>query len=286
MNLIIHPERAQERTPYKVFHQWTLSDDTPWLLFHRAPDGYFLRFPELADFLVQHGASDVHCTPAPSIPRDTWEHLYLNQVLPLAENLRGNMVFHAATVEIDGGAIAFAGVSGRGKSTLSASFAVNGSRFLSDDGLLLKDENGEFFATPSHSSVRLWKDSEMALISPGAPVAPALPYTDKSRFLATVALPHCDQPRRLLVAYMLGEGTTAEVSITPIGRSQSAIEWVKHSFLIDVEDRRLLQSHLDRVARLADAVPVFMLDYPRDYERLPDVRARIAEHVERIKWPS
>jgi hypothetical protein len=47
---------------------------------------------------------------------------------------------------------------------------------------------------------------------------------------------------------------------------------VKHSFLLDNEEPTLLSTHFDALSRLA-ALPVYQrLDYPRDYERLPQVR--------------
>jgi hypothetical protein len=61
--------------------------------------------------------------------------------------------------------VAFLGESGRGKSTLAASFATEGTRFLTDDGLLLEWVGGHCMIVPSHPSIRLWEDSQEALIS-------------------------------------------------------------------------------------------------------------------------
>jgi serine kinase of HPr protein (carbohydrate metabolism regulator) len=90
----------------------------------------------------------------------TVEHLYLNQVLPLALSRQGKLVLHGSAVDIGGQGVAFLGESGRGKSTLAASFATEGTRFLTDDGLLLEWVGECCMIIPSHPSIRLWQTAK------------------------------------------------------------------------------------------------------------------------------
>jgi hypothetical protein len=200
-------------------------------------------------------------------------------VLPLVLSQQGQRVFHASAVEIGAGAVVFAAESGRGKSTLAASFAVNGFRFLTDDGLVLEPAGDGYAVLPSHPSIRLWADSEAALIDPATATAPAVCYTSKARFLAGDRVRFCDQPRPLRRVYFLGDGSADAVTIEPLNPAQALIEWVKHSFLLDIEERPRLASHFDAVARLANHPLHFRLDYPRRYDALPEVRAAILEHA-------
>ena len=142
------------------FHTWAFPDGTPWTEFYRENGGYLLRFPDLADFRVSADGLEVTGFPVPGVSESTSQHLYLNQVLPLVLSKLGKLVFHASAVEVPGGAVAFAAESGRGKSTLAASFAVNGFRFLTDDGLVLEPVADGYQVQPSHPSIRLWEDSE------------------------------------------------------------------------------------------------------------------------------
>jgi hypothetical protein len=48
--------------------------------------------------------------------------------------------------------------------------------------------------------------------------------------------------------------------------------WIEHSFLLDIEDPELLARHFDWTYRIAQRVPSFRLDYPRDYGMLDRVR--------------
>lgn len=271
--------RVQAPVAIEPFHTWTFPDGTLWTAFYRANDGYLLRFPDLADFQVSADALHVTGFPAPEVSDATVQHLYLNQVLPLVLSKQGKLVFHASAVEVAGDAIAFAAESGRGKSTLAASFAVSGFRFLTDDGLVVEPMADGHRILPSHPSIRLWEDSEAALIAPGVRTAPALSFTPKSRFLAGDEIRFCDQPRSLRRVYFLGNDKVATLAFQRLSAVEALVEWVKHSFLLDVEEKPRLASHFDQVAKLANQPIHYRLDYPRRFEELAWVRAAIVEHA-------
>lgn len=271
--------RAQVPLAVEPFHVWTFPDGTLWTAFYRANDGYLLRFPDLADFRVSADALSVTGFPAPEVSDATVRHLHLNQVLPLVLSKLGKLVFHASAVEVDEGAVAFAAESGRGKSTLAANFAVSGFRFLTDDGLVVEPTADGHRILPSHPSIRLWADSEAALIAPGVRTAPALPFTAKSRFLAGERIRFCKRPRPLRRVYFLGDGSAATLEFQGMSPSEALVEWVKHSFLLDVEEKPRLASHFDQVAKLANQPIHYRLDYPRRFEDLAYVRQAIVEHA-------
>ncbi len=271
--------RVQVPVAIEPFHTWTFPDGTLWTAFYRTNDGYLLRFPDLADFQVSAGALHVTAFPVPEVSDATVQHLYLNQVLPLVLSKQGKLIFHASAVEVAGGAVAFAAESGRGKSTLAASFAVSGFRFLTDDGLVVEPTADGHRILPSHPSIRLWEDSEAALIAPGVRTAPALPFTPKSRFLAGDEICFCDQPRPLRRVYFLGNDKVATPEFQRLSAAEALVEWVKHSFLLDVEEKPRLASHFDQVAKLANQPIHYRLDYPRRFEDLVWVRAAIVEHA-------
>jgi hypothetical protein len=274
-------DRARRQAPLASppFHTWELPDGALWTEFHRADGGYLLRFPQLADFQVSADARTVTCIPGPEIPEGTAQHLYLNQVLPLVLSKLGKLVFHASAVEVGAGAVAFVGESGRGKSTLAASFAVSGCRFLTDDGLVMEQGVAGFEALPSHPSIRLWEDSEAALITPAARRAPPVHYTSKARFLADEDLAFCEVARPLLRVYFLGDGSATRLKLKRLSAAETLVEWVKHSFLLDIQEQRRLASHFDQVAALANQPIHYRLDYPRRFEELAAVRQAIMTHA-------
>jgi len=182
-------------------------------------------------------------------------------------------------VTVADGAVAFLGKTGMGKSTLAASFALNEAAFLTDDSLLIEEQDDHCLALPSHASLRLWEDSVDALISDDAAKAAAISYSNKARLLAGDALTYNEAPVRLLAAYTLVGEEPGKVSITPLSGSEWHMAWIENSFLLDIEDRDLLAEHFDWTHRIAARVPTFALDYMRDYGMLADVRKAITTHA-------
>jgi len=274
----INTARPQARLRHAPFHEWAFPDGTLWTQFLRTDVGYMLRFPDMADFEVTANGSAVICWPAPGISADTVQHLYLNQVLPLALSRQFKLVLHASAVEIENFAVAFLGMSGRGKSTLATSFATSGHRFLTDDGLQLEKAEHGYLIQPSHPSIRLWDDSRLALMPETARTAPPVDFTPKSRFLADDEVAYCDVARPLRCMYFLGEGNTETVSIEPVGGRDAMIELVRHTFLLDIEEREMLMHHFGQLTELARLPMFFRLDYPRQYEMLAQVREAVILH--------
>ena len=285
-NLSLEPAQPQAARNEEPFHQWTFPGGIVWTQFYRTQSGYLLRFPDLADFELSADASAVYCRPAPGISQDTVQHLYLNQILPLALSKQGKLVFHASAVEIGGAAVAFMGASGKGKSTLAASFATSGFRFLTDDGLMLEANGSGYQVIPSHPSIRLWLDSKTALIAPDTPTAPALEFTSKSRFLAGDRIAFCDAPQPLRRVYFLGDGNADAVTFQRMKPAEALIELVKHSFLLDIEERQLLAAHFGELSSLASLPIYYRLDYPRRFEDLAAVRQAIIQHATQESEPA
>lgn len=261
------------------FNQWLQADGSVWLNFYYSKTGYLLDFPGLCVFEVSADGTEITSRPAPGISPETVQHLHLNQVLPLAWSRQFKLVFHGGAVEIGDAAIAFLGSSGRGKSTLTSSFATNGYRFLTDDGLFLEKHSGYYIAYPSHPSLRLWDDSRHALMPQSTQAAPPLDYSPKWRLLANDNVIFCSSPRRINTIYLLGEGNTDRVSIQPMLGRDVIMGLVGHSFLLDIDERAILSHHFRQLNDLVNLIGVYRLDYPRRYECLPVVREAIIEHV-------
>ncbi|MCE7982692.1 MAG: hypothetical protein DYG89_16025 [Caldilinea sp. CFX5] len=279
LSFTIQPARPFTPQPLASFHQWLLPDGTLWLQFYRIPTGYLLRFTNLADFEVSTDGQTICCWPGPETSASTIEHLYLNQILPLALGQQGKLIFHASAVEIGDVAVAFMGASGRGKSTLAATFATTGLRFLADDGLLVEPHEGHYQVIPSHPSIRLWQDSEQALIPPDAIKATPVQFTSKSRFLSGQEVVFCEQPRPLKQIYLLGEGITDQLVCQRIRPAVACIELVKHAFILDSVAATLLTNQFATLSQITQQIPCYRLDYPRSFATVTAIKQAIINHV-------
>ena len=273
------PERPQQPVEVTPFHEYRFEDGTVWNEFYRSGAGYLLRFPGLADFEVSADGKEVIAHPAEGCDETTIEHLYINQLMPLALSRQGRPAFHASVVTVPGGAVAFLGKTGMGKSTLAASFALGGAAFLTDDSLIIDESTDRCRAAPSHASLRLWQDSVDAIVGDRQVRADSISYSRKARLLAGEGLPYCDTPQPLLAAFFLRNEGVASVAIGEMSGTSRCMEWIEHSFLLDIEDKDLLARHFEWTHRIAESVPTFTLDYPRDYGILPDVRRAVLQQV-------
>ncbi len=277
--LKITPPREQENLLPVAFHEWRCADESVWCSFHRIDNSYLLRFPDNADFRINPKSIEIQCFPVPGTTNATINQLYLNQVLPLVQSLTGESVFHAGAIVVNDLAIAFVGVSGRGKSTLTASFSSNFHEFLTDDGLqIMPTENG-YRAFPSHPSIRLWEDSQAAILGPTVEAEEPLEYTDKLRFPAGSQMPHRAVPCPLHRMYFLGDASVLQIKFSKLSPQEAMVELIKHSFILDVENREIMAKHFDAISKLCTQGIFYRLDYPRSYDQLANLRQSILEHA-------
>ena len=270
----------QTRTPRAWSHHWRLPDGTIWTSFARLKTRHLIRFPELADFLISTDGTQVECRILRQTPESTIRHLFLDQVLPLILSRQGKLVLHASAVVGQDGAIAFAGVSGMGKSTLSTSFCQQGYSLLADDGLLLEEDQRGLLAIPGYPGVRLWEDMASALFGNACKRSPVAHYTEKMRVGAdAIQLPFCSEPVLVRRIYLLSEpssnGAGDAIAIHPLAAQEGFMELVRHTYRLDLLDKEKLRDEFVRLSRVI-AVPLFRrLEFPRKLELLPEVRAAI-----------
>jgi hypothetical protein len=272
------PARPQSDLLRNPFHQWTAPNGDLVAMFYRLPEGYLLRFPGRADFILAAPDRSISCIPTPQASRNALLALYQNQVSPLLRSLNGALVLHGSAASGPPGALAFLGQSGRGKSTLAAAFARAGHPFLTDDGVWLERASDGFLVAPRSPGIRLWPDSELAVLDIAAHDRPGI-WAEKSHLAPGPALPHRDEPQRLRSIYLLGEGQGSGIVLEPLASAAALVELIKHAFILDVEDRAAHLAHFERLAGLAETVPCFALDFPRRYEELPSVVEAILAHA-------
>jgi hypothetical protein len=281
--LVVHARNscANEGSP---FHTWKDPGGSICAAFYRTPGGLKIHFPNFADFDISSDNSLINCSLYPGTSNATIEHLYVNQILPLFLSQLGKYVFHGSAIETAEGALAFLGRSGLGKSTLAASFAARGQRFLTDDALVLEPTDDGYLVQPGHPSLRLWDDTHMTTLKSEVSTARPVDYPPKTRIGPGPSLPHCDRERPLQSAYFLGprEVASERICFERLTPAEALIDWTRNSFLLDIEDRALVGAHFDKIAVLANSVPCFRFYYPRRYEAMQRVLDALLAHQEEL----
>ena len=244
----------------------------PWLAVASGPRGYRLNFEGGADFVVSVDARRITVFPA-SASLDTVRHLLIDQVVPLVLAHLGHFVLHASAFTTESGAVALAGPTGSGKSTLSASFGAHGSPFLADDALVIEPGAGGWLARPAYPGLRVWPDV-VAAVHDSEP-SPVAPYTDKRRIGAGDGLPFSATPVKLIRIYALGYEEAEEIAVGPMSRRDALMTLIAHTLTMDPADTGRAVAQLDRAYALCRDVPVRRLTYPRELAALGEVRAAI-----------
>jgi hypothetical protein len=264
-----------------IRHWYTEAGDLS-LSLARKSDEFLLRFPYLADFVISGDGRQIAAWPTPATDRETLCHLLLDQVLPRLLAHQGRLVLHASAVRVDGRTIAFAGESGRGKSTLAMSLHTAGFPLLSDDGLVVAAGESSALALPIYPGLRLWPPSIAAFFVKSPPLAQVRHYSAKQR----VVLPENSAPvsAPLAALYLLAArppyDAVRTITVSPLSPRDACVELIRHSFLLDVSDPRRAAGLLAAAGSVAAQLPVFVLIYPRVYSCLPAVRAAILQYLE------
>jgi hypothetical protein len=256
-------------------------DDARW--FHHAalPDGArYLRWSGLFEFLVAADGRRIACRPLDrAVAAMAFETYLLGQVLSFSLLRLGLEHLHSTSVVVDGGAVGFLGDCGYGKSTLGAAFVQAGYPLLTDDLLVLKHTRHRFTAYPGPARIKLFPEAAQGLLGDGIGGVPMNGLTPK----LVIALGRDGRswwgPAPLRAIYVLPAPTrtprTDRVTIRTLSPRRAFVELTRNTFNAMVLEPARLARQFDLVARLATAVPVKALAFPRTLERLAAVREAI-----------
>ncbi len=254
-----------------------------WFQHARLTDGSdYLRWSGLFEFLIAPDGRRIACRALDGPAPEAFQTYLLGQVLSFALVKRGIEPLHATAVVVNGGAVGFVGDCGYGKSSLGAAFLHAGHSLLTDDLLVVKEEDQGIFAYPGPPRIKLFAEVARPLLGDRVTGAPMNPQTSK---LVIPLDPHqaAQTAVPLSMIYVLRPPTPGSqgtrVTIRTLSQRRACLELIASTFnLVIVEPARLTRQ-LDLAARLARRIPVKSLTFPRRIAALPAVRRAILADV-------
>lgn len=195
----------------------------------------------------------------PEVAQDRWQRLFFAQVVPLAAAAHGLDLLHASAVELGGRAVAFTGVSGMGKTSLTAQLVARGHGFVTDDVLAVETDGATLVAYPGPAVLHV--DPRELNPSVGDRLHAIGPAADDPLKLRVRATPVAGSLPLAGVVFVRRGGRGLEPRL---GLEESGARAVLGAAFLDYMDgRRRLSAHLDVCGQLAAAGALFELVVPR-----------------------
>lgn len=179
---------------------------------------FFMRVDHVGQFYAARG-NEVEYAPEKNTTKEAIE-LYLNgSVYGAILHQRNILPIHGSSFIFKNRGVMVCGPSGAGKSSLTTSFCLAGSEFLTDDvtPLVFPDENKTPHILPFSDRIKLWDDSLEQLALENSTLPPISPgekkyyYTLKKKKVA---------PYPLHAIFMIEPGNSGRAGFEPLPRTR------------------------------------------------------------------
>jgi len=274
-------------SPPSMFHNAihgklpTVSEEC-WFRHVALPDGAdYLCWSKLFEFLISPDGRRITCHALNGVSQETFQTYLVSQVLSCALLKQGIESLHATVVVIQGRAVAFLGDCGYGKSSLGAACLRAGHAVLTDDMLVtsVPDQQQPFVvAHPGPPRIKLFPKIARTLLGRHRSGTPMNPGTTKL-IIPLSPREHCGQAVPLRALYILrppnSRRALKHVTIRPLTQRQACLKLIANTFNTIMTEPARLAQQFTWAARLAGAVPVKSLSYPRSLADIPAVLAAI-----------
>jgi len=244
---------------------------------------YWLRYADGTEFILNSMGTKIWSRWHESVSQEEVISCLLGPVMGFVLLLRGTTCLHASSIAIGGRAIAIAGPSQAGKSTVAAAFAKLGYPVLSEDVVTLDERNGRFLVHPGYARIRLWPDSAEALYG-SADVLPRLAPTWDKRYvdLTEDGYQFQKSPLPLAAAYILEERApdSAVLRIDSLSTKEALLSLIGNTYATNLMDTKMRGREFETLRRVIAGIPIRRVFPPNDYDSLPRLCNMIVEDFE------
>jgi hypothetical protein len=237
-----------------------------------------LYFQEVGTFQIENG-TEITILPLPNVEERLIRLPLLGAALAVLLYQRGKFVLHASAVAIDKEAVVFVGNKGYGKSTMAAMLCSRGHQLLADDTVVVDlDESEHYIILPGFPQFKLYPDAVIATSNddPEKLEEVASNFLKRSRRADNF----CQEALPLRAIFVLNEGT--DVRISQLAPQEIIKHLLSNTYMARFSSDWLCgiaAANLQQCAAIANQIPVYLLERPRDISILEDVALAVEEQV-------
>lgn len=236
-------------------------------------EAVYLFWDKIGSFEIREGRLIV-VDPHPGLDEKYLTPYILGSAMAVILNQRGFLVLHASSVEINGGAVAFMGWTGYGKSTTAMALHNKGHPLVTDDILAVNvDKKGLPIVSPAFPRIKLSKDFFNSIKKGVFELTPEDNLVNGKKFFP-LTYGFSKNPLMLKQIYVLKKSTKTMVS--NLEAQNALIELVRHSYCNSIFQKWEQSVNLVQCSNLIRKIPVKSLEVDRSIQSLH----RLAEVVE------
>ncbi|WP_028707944.1 hypothetical protein [Propionicicella superfundia] len=228
----------------------------------RTPEGCVLRFHGACEFRISPELTQVvlhrHAAADPGIGTI----LTTGGLLAFQLFLRGLPVLHASAVDVGGGAIAFVGNSGQGKSTMATLLCADGARLITDDVLRVDMDGDGAVARLGATELRLRKGADELATLFAADAGPGRRRSADDRHVLRLADDAQDRVPLRAIVVPSPRHDLADIALHPVPAREAPFLLLRCLRLAGWQDERVATEHFAAMAAVARRVPVVVAEVP------------------------
>lgn len=228
----------------------------------------------IGTFIVKNG-SEITAIPLHGVEDSRIRLCIIGTIFAILLYQRGLFVLHGSAVEVDGGAVAFIGPSGWGKSSITAALNAKGHHIIGDDVVPVSVEKNTMNVFPGFPQLKLHPQVAETLGHDKSKLHSLHPLLEKGGFRVTQQeFSQTSLPLKRI--YALAKDTT--IGIEPIQPQEAVIHLVRNSI-----PTRWFQpnstSHFLQSSNIAKNIPFYCLKRSNDLSSLPTLARMVEEHL-------
>ncbi len=233
----------------------------PTYSFARCGDRVLASFYTLADFEIDLGQRRVVSHPRPGTDPAIIPILLTGTVVAFLLSMQGALVLHASAVEVDGGALAFVGSSGQGKTTLATLFCAAGYPLVTDDVLpVAVSDRGDVSCVPGGILLRVRAKAEAVIDHFDADVPKAM--TADGRHGVSPALTGAARLQLRAVVVPLPDRDHTQCGARLLAPVEAMMTLTRFQRIEGWKSGHELRAQFSTISRVAGSVPVLAMRVP------------------------